>query len=85
MDERTCIINAELSCETFPRCVGCNAYRVPTNADHIRSMTNEELARVLSPHIAVKGACNCYRDWEEEILDWLKQPYKPYKPYKEEE
>ena len=47
-----------------------------TNADYIRSMTDEELARVLSPHIAVKGACNCYKDWEVEILDWLKAPYK---------
>ena len=47
-----------------------------TNADYIRSMSDEELAKVLSPHIAVKGACNCRRDWTEELLEWLKMPYK---------
>ena len=47
-----------------------------TNADYIRSMSDEELARILSPHIAVKSACSCYKDWEGEILDWLKKPYK---------
>ena len=52
---------------------------VLTNADYIRSMTDEELARVLSPHIAVKGACNCYKDWEVEMLEWLKQPWKEKK------
>jgi hypothetical protein len=34
-----------------------------TNADHIRSMTDEELAEFL---------CSVY----DEIEDWLKQPYK---------
>lgn len=47
-----------------------------TNADHIRSMSDEELANVISPHIAVRGACNCTRDWTEELLEWLKMPYK---------
>lgn len=50
-----------------------------TNADRIRSMSDEELAKVLSPHIAVKGACNCRRDWTEELLEWLKMPYKEKK------
>lgn len=47
-----------------------------TNADHIRSMSDKELARVISPHVAVKYACNCTRDWSEEVLEWLKQPWK---------
>ncbi len=47
-----------------------------TNADRIRSMSDEQLASILSPHICVKGACNCRRDWTDELLEWLKQPYK---------
>lgn len=75
MDERTCIINAELSCEIFPRCVGCNAYRVPTNADHIRAMSDEEMKDFLCSILQCEfckfegwGGCEC--------LEWLKAPYK---------
>lgn len=52
-----------------------------TNADHIRSMTDDELAELLS-----KPWCENHRfpeeceqfdtDCEACVLDWLKQPYK---------
>ena len=70
----------------------CDAWPDPvpmTNADHIRSMTDEELAVFLECF----GVCrycpeydeasfveyvipDCDGDCERHILDWLKQPYK---------
>jgi len=47
-----------------------------TNADAIRAMSDEKLAKVISPHVAVRFACNCRKDWSEEILNWLKQPFE---------
>lgn len=67
-DGRPCIFSE--------KCFEPEEQKPMTNADHIRSMSDEELARILSPHIAVKSACSCYKDWEGEILDWLKKPYK---------
>jgi 1,2-phenylacetyl-CoA epoxidase PaaB subunit len=58
---------------------------VKTNADHIRSMTDEELARfhlLECPRMAeVYGECKYgwhdrEQTCEECMLEWLKQPYK---------
>jgi len=46
--------------------------RKPTNADLIRSMTDEELARWIADDLIEPGyykGDQCYRIW----LDWLKQ------------
>lgn len=43
-----CIEKAESYCKSYPRCYGCNAYREPTNADRIRSMSDEELCKMLT-------------------------------------
>ena len=76
-----CMVDAESHCKLYPRCYGCNAFRNPTNADRIRSMTDEELALWI---------CDIY-DIEEEngkfingiiipgyaphdIEEWLQQP-----------
>ena len=42
----------------------------PTNADHIRSMTDEELAQILG---CSNGFCWSTSHY---ALEWLKQPYK---------
>ena len=78
---KKCMVNAESHCKLYPRCYGCIAFRNPTNADRIRSMTDEELALWI---------CGVY-DIEEEngkfingiiipgytpndIEEWLQQP-----------
>lgn len=53
----------------------------PTNADHIRSMSDEELAwelmmwrcEAVARH---HGISSEYPDTQKTILDWLKQPYE---------
>lgn len=58
----------------------CQYFRTKTNADHIRSMTDEELCKLLikichHPCIAKSGDCGrveCKECW----LDWLKEEYK---------
>ena len=58
----------------------CNAWPDPipqTNADHIRSMTDEELADFIDSvycHGWSKGA-NGFSDDDPYYHDWLKQPY----------
>ena len=62
----------------------CDAWPDPipqTNADHIRSMTDEELARMLwktgRNYRAIRS--NPVEDFEEHtagLINWLKQPYK---------
>ena len=63
----------------------CNYIPVPTNADRIRSMTDEELAILLNKivvnhHIKNSDNCNhCHMKGAEPcdtegIIDWLKQP-----------
>ena len=60
-----------------------------TNADHIRSMTDDELAVFLEcfggchycPEYETApwdehGILDCDGDCEQHLLDWLKQPYK---------
>ena len=72
--------NYENDCPAFTVCA---AY-VPriTNADHIRSMTDEELAELLES-LSACSRCrrygnNCFPVWD--ALDWLKQPYKEATP-----
>lgn len=55
---------------------------IETNADHIRSMTDEELAEFI-PNWSYTDACKCgehYVDCNNEcekcIAEWLEQPYK---------
>lgn len=64
--------------ETARRCVDG---KLKTKADLIRSMSDEELADIMSMHTAT-GACNdwgiphekCGGNCRECIIDWLKQP-----------
>ena len=49
----------------------CEWYAAKTNADHIRSMTNDELARFLQG--VTLGIKSPLTDW----FDWLKQEYAP--------
>ena len=78
-----------LRCEV---CQGKGIVEVPvTNADHIRSMTDEELADYMSDHsiedfcyIICGGECKAvatfnktsFQRCREIVSDWLKQPYK---------
>ena len=64
-----CMENAESHCKSYPRCYGCNAFRNPTNADHIRSMSDEELAMLLYEVGYDEGW-----DKPEYALKWLQQP-----------
>lgn len=66
------------TCE-YRRFTHCNVYKKAsqiTNADKIRSMTDEELARVMDMVCPPDTACNngqqCIKCW----IDWLKQPAK---------
>ena len=68
----------------------CQYYRETTNADHIRSMSDEELAKWLadmwdcsycSEYDRTGGhplfsAEPCDQKCEQHCFDWLKQPYK---------
>lgn len=48
-----------------------------TNADHIRSMTDEELAHeIMCPYHIEPDMCNSVKTCNECCLDWLKQPYE---------
>ena len=57
-----------------PRCKKSRTPEVLTNADKIRSMTDEELARVMDMVCPPDTACNdgqqCIKCW----IEWLKQP-----------
>lgn len=69
-------------------CDGCihdselrDRYEPATNADHIRSMTDEELARMLwKTGRNYRAICaDPVVDFEEhsaKLVEWLKQPYK---------
>ena len=62
-------VDAESHCKLYPRCYGCNAFRNPTNADRIRSMSDEELAMCLYEIGYDEGW-----DKPEYALKWLRQP-----------
>ena len=64
-----CMVDAESHCKLYPRCYGCNAFRNPTNADRIRSMSDEELAMCLYEIGYDEGW-----DKPEYALKWLKMP-----------
>lgn len=49
----------------------CYFFRLKTNADHIRSMTNEELARFISGK--ARGFGEEYEGYMS-ALDWLQEP-----------
>lgn len=55
----------------------CKYFKVASNADKIRAMTNEELAKLIDGNLCeiVCGGITsyCYGDCEKHILDWLKQ------------
>ena len=72
--------------ENIDWCVmGPCSKETPSNADHIRSMTDEELAKFLADKIP-HGDCygcqwfyDCFCDsgsCGDNFLNWLKQPYK---------
>ena len=50
-----------------------------TNADRVRSMTDEELAELLldglDATVCSSGCCVCDGDCRGRMLNWLKQPY----------
>ena len=80
-----CMVDAESHCKLYPRCYGCNAFRNPTNADRIRSMSDEELAEFLCSFRSCdadeyicegcKAAKYC-RAGHTGTIDWLQQPAK---------
>ena len=58
----------------------CQHFREKTNADHIRSMSDEEMAETF-----IKGdcigcpilyECDPYGDCKPQILNWLQQPFE---------
>ena len=62
----------------------CRGFIPMTNADHIRSMTDGQLAAFLIRGAeeeiffvdeAIGGSCDGWLE-RDELLDWLKQPYK---------
>ena len=61
---------------------GCNYIPAPTNADHIRAMSDEELSEFIAvPCQCTDYGCDGYRECGNEsclkhLLNWLQQPYK---------
>ena len=76
---KRCLENADrMICPDYPeKRRFCGAFCEPTNADRIRSMTDEELANIIEcpygnpyfdEHLPCKGSCHdC-------LLIWLQQP-----------
>ena len=68
---KRCLEKADrMICPDYPeKCRFCGAFREPTNADRIRSMSDEELAEFLYQVGYDNG-------WglEEYTLEWLQQP-----------
>lgn len=79
---KRCIERAEIDCPNYPQlCYSCGAYREPTNADRIRAMSDEELAKMLwKTGRNYRAICADpvvdYREHSAELLEWLKQPVK---------
>lgn len=69
------------SCEKAGFTVSNSTTPTKTNADHIRSMSDEELAwelmlwrcEAVAKH---HGVSSEYPDTQQTIFDWLKQPYE---------
>ena len=59
-----------------------NKYKAMTNADRIRAMSDEELAKMMTTpgggfscsKCREIGGGECYTNCEEQCLEWLKQP-----------
>lgn len=71
------------NCHLFGDCISafCKANVKPmTNADHIRAMSDEELAYELSnrdcPGCPLIDTCTSLNGCRERLLKWLQQPYK---------
>ena len=67
-------------CEFYDNTGGEYVEAKPTRADHIRSMTDEELAAFVCSlcdctHDRCPGIDYC-RKGHKGLIDWLKQPYK---------
>ena len=74
---RTCLRLREGLCDGEKELTACPSYKRMTNADRIRAMTDEEMAKWLCD-MAVCQLCpidNCpgTRDCETRWYDWLKQ------------
>lgn len=62
---------------------GGHKIAIQTNADHIRGMTDKELAKFI-PNWSYTDACkcdeqpcvDCNNECDKCVLDWLQQPYK---------
>ena len=73
-----CKQNAEETCMDYPnKCHLCGAFDediyVPTNADRIRAMSDEELREFLCSNTQCR-VCK-YEGWGScELLNWLQQP-----------
>ena len=55
----------------------CNYIPVPTNADRIRSMSDEKLAEIIACPKGLFDRMDCFddnRDCKHCTLEWLKQP-----------
>ena len=55
----------------------CNYINVPTNADRIRAMSDEELAEVIACPKGLFARMDCFddnRDCKHCALEWLQQP-----------
>ena len=77
-----CIEKAEDHCKSYPRCYGCNAYREPTNADHIRAMSDDDLNDMFN-EIYNAGIDDAVEyEWGHRTnsfkwtMEWLQQPVK---------
>lgn len=72
-EHEPCILS-NMPCESFEQ-------KPQTNADHIRSMTDEELAKTLwKTGRNYRAICADpvvdFKEYSAELMDWLKQPYK---------
>lgn len=85
--DATCKLG-EKGCFKDGRChaLGDCENKIVTNGDHIRSMTDEELAKFLLENSVCFGEgafpyhpCPQDQDCEKCGIDWLKQPYKEEK------
>lgn len=84
-------LSVDFECLPCSACRNDSKWEAMTNADHIRSMTDEELAEYMSDHsiedicyIVCGGVCKAMATFNktshqvcrEIVADWLKQPYK---------
>ena len=82
---KRCADNFPRMCPDYPdKCSMCGAFREPTNADHIRAMSDEELAEFL---MKLMGHAQCFaegifryhpcpqdQNCKQCGLEWLQQP-----------